>query len=153
MKKPGLGLCCALLLGACSAPSTPAPDDFTGHWSGTLTANYNCKDGTSDQVVFTSLEFDISQSGSSDSVLLAFCNGIVIDGTASGNELDVTATTDISCTLSVGSGVTINDFSGGSFTFDGSQLDVSLNEDVSLTDSSMNATTCSGAATGKLSKM
>lgn len=154
MTRFGLALWCAVILAGCPAPENSA-DDFTGQWTGVLTGNYNCADGTTAQVIFTSEEYDISQSGTSDSISVAFCNGLVIDGTASGDELDVTPSQDTSlaCTQTdnAGNTITINDFSGGSFTFDGSNLDVSLDEDVALTDSSGNSTTCSGTATGTLS--
>jgi hypothetical protein len=154
MKKTGLALGCVLLLAGCPVPQTPS-HDFTGRWTGTLTGNYNCMDGTTIQVVFQQGELDISQSGTSDSILVSFCNGLVLDGTASGNELDVAASADtsLSCTLvdQSNSNVTINQFSGGSFTFDNAKLDAKLDENISLTDSSGNATSCSGTAIGALS--
>lgn len=156
MKKSGFAL--LLLLAGCAVPTTPV-DDFTGHWSGSLTGDYNCTDSTTQQVTFMSEGYDISQSGTSASISVAYCSGLVLDGTASGNELDLSATADtaLAClqTGNAGINVTINDFSGGIFTLEkvdgGTALGVSLDEDIAITDPQGNAHTCSGTVMGTLS--
>lgn len=98
--------------------------------------------GSTAQAQFTSEAWQITQSGTSDSIAVAFCGGLVLNGSANGDVLSLqpSGDTSIACTQSdsAGNTITINDFPGGSFTFDGSNLDASIEEDVQINGLSCN---------------
>ncbi len=140
---------CILVLAACG---TPGYDDFSGNWAGVLNATFSCMDGSTVQVTFASEQYNISQSGPNATISVAFCGGLVLGGTASGADLSVIPSGDTSqaCTQvdANGNTITINDFAGGDFTYDGINLDANLNEDVQI-----NGLGCSGTASGVVQPM